>query len=84
MTCDNTNTTCLIKLARGDCSMVTGWVGKTLAQLWPYLLLMLGILIVGVVILVMVKGGATALCESMIKRRQDREGLLQGEELTHV
>lgn len=40
--------------------VVGGWVGGLFAKLWPYLLMILGLLISGVIVLALVKGGVKA------------------------
>ena len=66
-------------------NIVGGWIAGFLHQLWPYLLLMIGLILSAAILYVLTKGGLKAAMRPCGRKppRQDRKLLLQeGEEQT--
>ncbi|KAE8297770.1 hypothetical protein D5F01_LYC04411 [Larimichthys crocea] len=68
--------------------VIKGWITNLLAQLWPYLLMLVGLVIAGAIVAALVKGGAKAITCPRRKSAKKEEGkkplLWKGEEQDSV
>lgn len=70
-------------------SAIGGWVGNLLLKIWPYTLILFGLIISGVIVMVLIKGGVEAALhpcgkKPSRKRKDRRRHLLEEEGLTNL